>query len=72
MSDIVRCSKASNMADSQLHPARLPTRKLAIHTPDERKCADAQPVFDSESIERFCRVWAEAGRAILLRRNQRK
>jgi len=42
---------------------------LAIHALDERICTDAQSL-DPESIERFCQVWAEVGRAILLRRKQ--
>jgi hypothetical protein len=45
---------------------------LAIHASVERICGDAQPALDPESVERFCQVWAEIGRAILLRRNQRK
>jgi len=42
---------------------------LAIAAPVERTCVDAQPVLDPESIERFCRVWADVGRAILKRRS---
>jgi len=43
---------------------------LAIPAPYERICTDAQPVLDPESVERFCRVWAEVGRAILARRSK--
>ena len=44
--------------------------ELAMPAPVERICDDAQPVLDSESIERFCRIWAEVGRAILARRSR--
>lgn len=52
-------------------PPRLIPAGLAISPPDERICADAQPVLDSETIERFCQIWAEVGRAILARRRSR-
>ena len=48
------------------------TPGLAMSASVERNCADAQAVLDPEFIERFCQVWAEVGRAILLRREQRK
>ena len=41
---------------------------LAIHPAKSDVFIDVQSVYDSESSERFCRVWAEVGRAILVRR----
>jgi hypothetical protein len=38
----------------------------------ERTCANTQPTIDPESIERFCRTWAEVGQAILARRRIRQ
>ena len=43
---------------------------LAMTAPEEHTCTDAQPVLDPESIKRFCRIWAEVGRAILARRSK--
>ena len=43
---------------------------LAILTHLERTCVDAQSTIDPESIEHFCRTWAEVGQAILTRRNK--
>lgn len=45
-----------------------PTLGLAMLAPVERTCADAHLAVDPEAAERLCRVWAEVGRAILLRR----
>jgi hypothetical protein len=36
----------------------------------ERTCSNAQTAIDPESIEHFCRTWAEVGQAILARRNK--
>lgn len=43
---------------------------LAIPMPDERIYPDARAIVDPEAVERMCRVWAEAGRAILARRSR--
>jgi hypothetical protein len=45
------------------------TQELAMPASVERICTDAQPVLDPEAVERFCRVWAGVGRAILTRRS---
>ena len=65
MGDLIR---ATRYAPGELTSGQTPG--LAKTAPVERICADAQPVVDTESVERFCRVWAEVGRAILLRRKQ--
>ena len=54
----------------QAVPLVTPAPGLAMPAPVERIWADAQPVVDTESVERFCRVWAEVGRAILARRSK--
>ena len=41
---------------------------LAIRPSLERICNEPQPILDPEAIERFCLVWADVGRAILMRR----
>lgn len=46
--------------------------RLAMSVPEERTCDDAQAVLDPESVERFCRIWAEVGRAILTRRSRQR
>ena len=56
----------------QLNPPRNLPPGLAILPKKSDICAEALPVLDPESIERFCRVWAEVGRDILLRRKQTK
>lgn len=43
--------------------------RVAMEALFERTYADAYPL-DPEAIQRFCRVWAKVGRAILLRRKQ--
>jgi hypothetical protein len=44
--------------------------RLAISASNEPICTDAQPTLDPKSINRFCRIWAEVGRAILARRSK--
>jgi hypothetical protein len=51
--------------------AKCQSKLLAMETLFERTYVRSCPL-DPESIERFCQVWAEVGRAIILRRNQRK
>ncbi len=44
--------------------------KLARLGQIERTCNNAYPAIAPESIEHFCRTWAEVGQAILARRNK--
>jgi hypothetical protein len=46
--------------------------ELAIPGSNERKCNDAQPCLDTDSLRRFSQVWGEVGRAILGRRSSVK
>ena len=46
------------------------TQKLDMPASVERICTDAYPIVDPESVERFRRVWAGVGRAILARRSK--
>lgn len=48
----------------------IKSSEFALSTHLERTCANAQPTIDLESIEYFCRTWAEVGQAILARRNK--
>ncbi len=53
----------------QSRPDGEPTSPLDKLAQIERKCdvgAEIRP--DLEEVERLCRVWAEVGRAILMRR----
>lgn len=59
---------ANRYAPGELTSGQTPG--LAISPLVERICADAQPVLDPESVEHFCQVWAEVGRAILTRRSK--
>jgi hypothetical protein len=43
--------------------------ELAISPPLSDEYKGAPPLPDPETLERFCRVWAEVGRAILVRRS---
>jgi hypothetical protein len=65
--------KLAKIRTTQSTPSKLEvnfTPKLAMSAPVEHICTDAQPFLDPEAIERFCRVWAEVGRAILARRSK--
>ncbi len=44
--------------------------ELAIPGSLEHICPDAPSIVEPESVERFCRIWAEVGRAILARRSR--
>ena len=64
------------MTNGNLPPpigAEMAENYVAIPAPIERIYdADASPIVDPEAVERLCQVWAEVGRAILLRRSQQK
>jgi len=51
-------------------PSVNPTPALAILHAESDIYSNAQPTLDPESVERFCQVWAEVGRAILARRSK--
>jgi hypothetical protein len=70
MTDEFLYAGPSDKTASQTQPPCLLSERLAILSKKINICADAQPVLDPESIERFCQIWAEVGKAILLRRTQ--
>lgn len=50
--------------------AITPSTELAISPSLSDEYQGAPPPPDPETVERFCRVWAEVGRAILIRRSK--
>jgi hypothetical protein len=64
----IACDATEHLCKNGLFSREIP--ELANLEQIERTYGNACPAIDPESIEHFCRTWAEVGQAILARRNK--